>query len=115
MNDLQLSIKFYRLFGFEISWEGNQPTGESWVHIRKGDFYLSLSQRRTPSNKRKATQEYGEMYGFQHMGWVVDCIDFYRSTLEKNNILKTDIETNEGYHTYFYDPDNNEIELIEYK
>ncbi|MCI5056587.1 MAG: VOC family protein [Flavobacteriales bacterium] len=115
VNDLNSSIEFYKKLGFQPKWTGTQPTGENWVHIHLGDFYLSLSQRTVKKNLKPKLEQYEKLYGFLHMGWVIHDLKVYKRILQTNNIPFKEIETQEGSHLYFFDPDNNEIELIEYK
>lgn len=115
VNDLDRSIEFYQSLGFKIKWDGYQPSGNRWVHIHLGEFYLSISQRSHKERIREVPDDYKEMYGYQHMGWVVDNIKGFRKKLDTLRIIYNKVETEVGFHSYFFDPDNNEIELIEYK
>ena len=116
VSNLEDCVSFYQnLFGFEISWEGKQPTGERWVHLKKGEMYLSISQAVLPKNKRIIPEDYSIMNGYQHMGWVVQDIEDYKNVLMENEINYKEVKTEVGNHIYFFDPANNEIELTQYK
>lgn len=114
--DLEECIAFYQsVFGFEISWEGTQPTGERWVHLKLGDMYLSISQCESQIPKRVIPKDSKQMHGYQHMGWVVEDLDEYRNALAEHNVKFAEVQTEVASHIYFFDTENNEIELVRYK
>ncbi|QFU77075.1 VOC family protein [Halioglobus maricola] len=112
VTNVNASVAFYqKLFGAHIRWQGTTSAGNRAAHVGVEDTYLSLfeadSEGRAPAGYEKV--------GFNHLGFEVDSLDHFRTLLGDLGVEPTEVEEYEpGSRLYFFDPDGNEIELIEY-
>lgn len=87
--------------------------GSGWVHFGSEQFYLSLFTE--PSHTPRTHQPYDSI-GINHIGFVIHDGKAMQDILKSNEIpyeLNDDAPETK-FRAYLYDPDGNEIELIEY-
>jgi catechol 2,3-dioxygenase-like lactoylglutathione lyase family enzyme len=87
--------------------------GEGWMHLGNSQFYISMFEE--PEAPQRSHQPYYSI-GFNHIGFVVTNAAAIEETL-KGNAIKYEIvydapETK--CRIYVFDPDGNELELVEY-
>jgi catechol 2,3-dioxygenase-like lactoylglutathione lyase family enzyme len=87
--------------------------GAGWTHFGNEQFYLSLFAE--SSHTPRTHQPYHSI-GVNHIGFVIQNGEVMREILDKNGIA---YEVNNDapetkFRVYLFDPDGNEIELIEY-
>ncbi|PSB01655.1 VOC family protein [Merismopedia glauca] len=87
--------------------------GTGWMHLGNNQFYISLFEE--PEAPQRSHQPYASI-GFNHIGFVVTDGAAIQKTLEasaiKYEIVHDAPETK--CRIYLFDPDSNELELIEY-
>ena len=121
VNDVAKSFDFYReLFGFKCLWKGSKAgeTGKQLdaMHMGTHNVYIALFEVEDKSfaTSHSAPSDYSAP-GINHMGFVVDDLEYYRTKLKAMNIephLEADYAP--GKRFYFFDMDGIEIELVEY-
>ncbi len=88
--------------------------GAGWLHLGNDRFYLSLMQEasQTPRNH----QSYYSI-GINHVGFVIQDGGAMQATLDNHGIEYSlmDDAPETRFRAYLYDPDGNELELIEYQ
>ncbi len=87
--------------------------GAGWMHFGNEQFYLSLFAE--PSHTIRTHQPYDSI-GINHIGFVIQDGKAMQKILDSNGI---EYEVNDDapetkFRVYLNDPDDNEIELIEY-
>ena len=112
VNDIDASAEFYcRLLGVERRWEGITEAGKRAVHVGDGDSYLSLFEA---GSAGRAPADY-LVVGFNHLCFEVTDLGRSRATLlDLGATIKGEEDYHPGRRLYFYDPDGNEVELVEY-
>ena len=112
VSNVNASVAFYqKLFGARIRWEGTNSSGNRAAHVGLDDTYLSLFEADASG---RAPAGYGEV-GFNHLGFEVDSLDEFRARLGDLGVEPTEVEPYEpGQRLYFFDPDGNEVELVQY-
>ena len=112
VTNVNASVAFYqKLFGAHIRWQGTTSAGKRAAHVGVDDTYLSLFEA---DAEGCAPAGYGTV-GFNHLGFQVDSLDEFRARLGNLGVEPTEVEEYEpGRRLYFFDPDGNEVELVEY-
>jgi catechol 2,3-dioxygenase-like lactoylglutathione lyase family enzyme len=92
--------------------EGLDGQGRHWRHVGNDEFYVALQT--VPGNRHRTP--YGDDTGLNHLGWEVDDLDalvdrMRRAGFEPN--LTAD-EHPARKRRYFYDPDGNDWEFVQY-
>ncbi len=114
-SDLNILGKFYaEIFDWEIRGSGTENAiGRTydWIHVGTQNTYIAF---RTPYNNLEYdpnSRSYGD-----HLGIVVDDINQIKNRLEILDV-KFIQKGNHPYRERIYirDPDNNEVEIIQYK
>jgi catechol 2,3-dioxygenase-like lactoylglutathione lyase family enzyme len=111
--NLEASQKFYQtLFpDWYVRAEGVFK-GRNWIHLGNNQFYLALNG--TPEQER-VHQAYDHI-GINHFAFVIKDGDAMIKMLENQGIeYYTLTATETKQRIYVNDPDNNEIELVEYQ
>jgi catechol 2,3-dioxygenase-like lactoylglutathione lyase family enzyme len=87
--------------------------GAGWIHFGNEQFYLSLFAE--PSHTPRTHHAYDSI-GINHIGFVIQDGKAMQEILNKNNIAYevNDDAPETQFRVYLNDPDDNEIELIEY-
>lgn len=87
--------------------------GTGWMHLGNEQFYLSLFVE--PSHTPRIHHPYDSI-GINHIGFVIHDGKAMQKILDKNNIAYevNDDAPETQFRVYLNDPDDNEIELIEY-
>ncbi|AFY31107.1 VOC family protein [Calothrix sp. PCC 7507] len=111
-NDIDASKKFYQtLFpDWYVRAEG-EFNGSRWIHFGNNQFYLALNDH---TGQKRVHQAY-ENIGINHVGFVIKDGKAIQKLLDAGGIgyyIMTAPETQ--HRIYVNDPDNNEIELVEY-
>jgi catechol 2,3-dioxygenase-like lactoylglutathione lyase family enzyme len=112
VSDVERAIRFYGdLFDFKVRWRGTLDGGRPAAHVGGENFYLALFETANPG---QAPYDYTTV-GVNHYGFVVDDLDEVVARLGAHAIechLMADYEP--GRRAYFFDPDGQEVEVVEY-
>ncbi len=113
VSDIERSITFYcDLLGLQVRWKGQTNNGAPAAHIGDELFYIALFQADRPGS---GPRDYSTV-GMNHFGFVVDSLDEMKSRLTKAGITPhAEQEYDPGRRLYFFDPDDIEVELVEYE
>lgn len=111
--DVERATAFYEsLLGMHVRWEGKLENGRRAVHVGDERCYLALFEAQRPG---RPSLDY-DVPGINHYGFVVDDLEAARDRLRRlgvNDIMWVD-HYEPGRRLYFFDPDGNEVELVEY-
>ncbi|MDZ7957321.1 MAG: bleomycin resistance protein [Aulosira sp. DedQUE10] len=85
--------------------------GDRWMHFGNDQFYLALNDDSEQERLHKAY----ESIGINHVGFVINDGEAMKELLEAKGIDYYTMTAAETKHRiYVNDPDDNEIELVEY-
>ena len=92
--------------------EGNDGRGRAWRHVGNDEFYLALQT--VPTNVHRTP--YGNDTGLNHLGWEVDDLAALTERMAAAGFLPNLTVDDHPARTrrYFYDPDGNDWEFVEY-
>ncbi|MCZ6642800.1 MAG: VOC family protein [Gammaproteobacteria bacterium] len=97
---------------FGIRHEGLDSHGRPWRHVGNDEFYIAVST----VSERGSRKPYSNVTGLNHLGWEVDDV----AALEER-MIDAGYRANLKDHghparrrTYFYDPDGNDWEFVQY-
>lgn len=112
VRDVDRATAFYRdLFGFHVRWKGETMNGLAAAHVGDDRQYLAIFEAGTD---RDIDHDYTRP-GVNHLGFVVDDLDAARARLAELGIpVKFEADYEPGRRLYFHDPDDYEVELVEY-
>ena len=87
--------------------------GDGWIHLGNEQFYISLFEE--PSCTVRSYEPYASV-GFNHVGFVIQDGQAMQAILDREGIpyVANNDAPETAFRAYLTDPDNNEIELIEY-
>jgi len=91
---------------------GTDGQGRPWRHVGNDQFYIALQT--VPTNNRRTL--YGNETGLNHLGWEVDDLNALESRMQAAGFeanLAADDHPARNRH-YFFDPDGNDWEFVEY-
>jgi catechol 2,3-dioxygenase-like lactoylglutathione lyase family enzyme len=92
--------------------EGCDGQGRPWRHVGNDEFYIALQT--VPTNRHRTP--YGNDTGLNHLGWEVDDLEALESRLTAAgfppNLTADDHPARN--RRYFYDPDGNDWEFVQY-
>ncbi|BAZ28651.1 glyoxalase family protein [Cylindrospermum sp. NIES-4074] len=111
--DIEAAKKFYQtLFpDWYVRAEGIFD-GRKWIHFGNNQFYLALNH--TPGQER--VHHAYDNIGINHIGFVIKDGESMLNLLEAKGIEYYTLTAPETKHRiYVNDPDDNEIELVEYQ
>ena len=98
--------------GFRIRGEGLDAHGRPWCHVGNDEFYIALQTVPTHTHRTP----YGNDTGLNHLGWEVDDLDLLEARMRaagfEPNLAADDHPARN--RRYFYDPDGNDWEFVEY-
>jgi catechol 2,3-dioxygenase-like lactoylglutathione lyase family enzyme len=97
---------------FHIRGEGLDGRGRPWRHVGNDEFYIAIQS--VPDRLERTP--YGNTTGLNHLGWVVDDVAALEARMHVAGYrpnLKAD-EHPARRRRYFYDPDGNDWEFVEY-
>ncbi len=115
--DLDRAVSFYRaLFDFEIRWEGTDDNGRRMAHVGSRTYYLALFEATEPGRASTTVPgTVGAKVGLNHFGVVVDSLQAMKERLRSLGVTPhTELDYDPGRRLYFLDPDDIEVELVEY-
>src|SRR2546422_10075397 len=116
VRDIDATVRFLQTAfpGFRIRFDGMDPRGFRWVHIGTDDTYIALTQS-TVAPERQWTPYVG-LPGVNHLAYVVDNVEALRERMRSAGYRDSTVPDQEPYRqrVYFYDPDGNDWEFIEY-
>jgi catechol 2,3-dioxygenase-like lactoylglutathione lyase family enzyme len=116
VRDIDATIHFLRAAfpEFRIRFDGEDPRGRRWVHIGTDDTYIALTQS-TVEPDRPWTP-YAGVPGVNHLAYEVDDADALRERLHAAGYKDSTIPNEHRYRkrVYFYDPDGNDWEFVQY-
>ncbi len=97
---------------FRVRGAGNDGAGRPWRHVGDEQFYIALQT--VPAGAVRTP--YGDTPGMNHLGWEVDDLDELRQRMEKAGYPPNlwDDSHPARRRLYFYDPDGNDWEFVEY-
>ncbi len=114
VTDVEATTRFIMtaLPDLQVRGEGLDHLGRPWRHVGNHDFYLALQGVDGHGDR----VPYGDTVGLNHLGWEVDDVEAseYRmraAGFEPN--MHADAHPARR-RTYFYDPDGNDWEFVEY-
>lgn len=113
VTDVERSAAFYGdLLGWHVRWKGTLDGGRSAAHVGDDRCYLALFEA---TGDGPVDHDYTTR-GINHFGLVVDDLDaVHRRLVELGAEGITPIADYEpGRRLYFRDPDDIEVELVEY-
>ena len=97
---------------FRIRGQGSSANGRPWIHVGNDDVYVAISD----VEGENARVPYSNTVGLNHLGWEVDDVDALEARLRaagyEPNLKEHDHPARK--RTYFYDPDGNDWEFVEY-
>lgn len=97
---------------FAVRGEGQDSAGRLWRHVGNQDFYIALQAVGTNPGR----EPYGDSAGLNHLGWEVDDLEALEHRMREAG-LKPNTRA-DGHparrRTYFYDPDGNDWEFVQY-
>jgi catechol 2,3-dioxygenase-like lactoylglutathione lyase family enzyme len=111
--DVERSAAFYSdLLGWSVRWKGEVGPGVPGAHVGDDTTYLALFQAVRPA---EVDHDYGRI-GVNHFGVVVDDLVAAKARLEELGVTRISWvdEYGPGRRLYFFDPDDYEVELVEY-
>jgi len=112
VSDLDRSIAFYTdLLDLQTRWKGPIDGERLGAHIGDDRSYLAMFEGSTDG---PVDHDYSRP-GINHFGFIVDDLDDARRRLDRLGAtvhLEADYEP--GRRIYCFDPDGNEVELVEY-
>lgn len=92
--------------------EGTDGQGRPWRHVGNDRFYVALQT--VPANRHRTP--YGNETGLNHLGWEVDDLTALEARMKaagfEPNLAADDHPARN--RRYFYDPDGNDWEFVEY-
>jgi len=90
------------------------PDEERWVHIGLDENYLALNEASVEPSER--WQPYEGSPGVNHLGYEVDAADALRQRMLAAGYEESTPPIEHPYRkrVYFYDPDGNDWEFVEY-
>ncbi len=97
---------------FRVRGEGLDGQGRPWRHVGDDAFYVAL-QTVPDGDVRKP---YGNTPGMNHLGWEVESTDALEARLQEAGFkpnLRDDSHPARR-RIYFFDPDGNDWEFVEY-
>ena len=97
---------------FQRRGEGLDGQGRPWRHVGNQEFYVALQA--VPTNTHRTP--YGNETGLNHLGWEVDDLDDLVARMQQAGFepnLMAD-EHPARNRRYFYDPDGNDWEFVQY-
>ncbi len=91
---------------------GMDGQGRPWRHVGNDEFYIALQT--VPTNVHRTP--YGNDTGLNHLGWEVDDLAALTARMEAAGFLPNMTADDHPARTrrYFYDPDGNDWEFVEY-
>ena len=113
VRELDRSLAFYRaVLGLSVRWRGLTSEGRRAAHIGDDQCYLSLFEG--GAGQPAPAIDYTRA-GFNHLAFVVDDLDAARTRLVSQG-FEPHFETDDapGRRLYFMDPDQIEVELVQY-
>ncbi len=116
VSDIKGMVRFLKTAfpDFIIRHEGVKAEGRSWVHVGTDEIYFALEESaETAKNQRSP---YAETPGMNHIAFEVDNVDVIKERLEKAGFRDSTVDNNHPYRKriYFFDPEGNDWEFIEY-
>ena len=98
--------------GFRIRGEGSDGQGRPWRHVGDDTFYLALTEGGAPSPRTP----YDNQAGLNHLGWEVDDVSALQQRMADAGFpANLTIDDHPARRRrYFYDPDGNDWEFVEY-
>ena len=97
---------------FQVRGEGLDDHGRPWRHVGNQDFYIALQ-----TVKEGDTREpYGNTPGLNHLGWEVDNVEILEERMRQAGYLPNlRVDDHPArVRLYFYDPEGNDWEFVEY-
>jgi catechol 2,3-dioxygenase-like lactoylglutathione lyase family enzyme len=97
---------------FSIRGEGLDSAGRPWRHVGNHHFYIALQA--VPDNSGRLP--YGDTVGLNHLGWEVEDLSQLESRMRAGGFepnMHADAHPARR-RVYFYDPDGNDWEFVEY-
>lgn len=99
---------------FAIRGEGKNAQGKRWVHIGNEDTYLALNEApEAPPTKRAP---YSAVPGMNHLGYEVSDVSALRERMRDAGYFDSTVPNDHPNRArvYFYDPEGNDWEFVEY-
>jgi catechol 2,3-dioxygenase-like lactoylglutathione lyase family enzyme len=116
VRDIDATIRFLRTAfpEFRIRFDGEDQSGRRWVHIGTDDTYIALSQSTVEPPERWTPYE--GVPGVNHLAYEVDDVEALRERLKSAGYKDSTVPNEHPYRNrvYFYDPDGNDWEFIQY-
>ena len=112
--DIDATIRFLRTAfpEFRVRHDTTDVDGTRWVHVGTDETYIALNQSKAPPS--------GAHTGpLNHLAYEVDNLDALRGRLHQAGYQENTnpmVSNTHPYRTrlYFYDPDGNEWEFVQY-
>jgi catechol 2,3-dioxygenase-like lactoylglutathione lyase family enzyme len=111
--DMEATARFYQILfpDWRVRAEGTY-NGDRWMHLGNHQFYLALNN--APTLER--VHPLYEAIGVNHVGFVIEDGEKMQALLGANGIEYYTLDSPETkYRIYVFDPDGNEVELVEYQ
>jgi catechol 2,3-dioxygenase-like lactoylglutathione lyase family enzyme len=116
VRDIDATIRFLRTAfpEFRIRFDGLDPDGTRWVHVGTDHTYVALTQARVDPDTR--CTPYGGSPGMNHLAYEVDDVEALRERLRSAGYRDSTVPNSHPYRkrVYFYDPDGNYWEFVQY-
>lgn len=110
--DVERSAAFYAdLLDLHIRWKGESADGKPVIHVGDSRSYLALFEARTEGRPELDF----DRVGVNHYGFVVDDLDDALARLRGLGYEPhAEFDYEPGRRAYFFDPDGQEVELVQY-
>ena len=98
---------------FRVRGEGLDHAGRPWRHVGDDTFYVALQT--VPGNDVRTP--YSNTPGMNHLGWEIDDLDALRERMAAAGYTPNLFDDSHAARRrmYFYDPDGNDWEFVEYQ
>ncbi|HEY4362886.1 MAG TPA: VOC family protein [Bryobacteraceae bacterium] len=116
VRDIEATIRFLKTAfpEFRIRFEGRDLNGRRWVHFGIDETYLALTEATTEPAQHWTPYE--GIPGVNHLAYEVDDVESLRARLQAAGYRDSTVPNKHPYRrrVYFYDPDENDWEFIQY-
>ena len=116
VRDIDATVRFLQTAfpEFRIRFDGMDPRGFRWVHTGTGETYIALTQ--STVEPEQPWVPYEGIPGVNHLAYEVDDVGALRERMRSAGYKDSTVPNNHPYRrrVYFYDPDGNDWEFVEY-
>lgn len=116
VQDVNAMIQFLQIAfpDFAIRGEGKNLMGNRWVHVGNDETYVAINEAPRESPSKRAP--YSTVPGLNHLGYEVTDVKALRERMLAAGYHDSTVPNEHPSRTrvYFYDPEGNDWEFVEY-